>query len=167
MLSIDPCTTLADFEAVHPMLAAMGIWDAGEAARFGVPEADTLAAYYSDTPADLMAAHTAARTAFYLARWSGETSGCGGYSRWSDEVAELKKVYVRPDMRGKGIARKVMEAVLAGMRTDGYGEACLVTTRFMPQAVALYSSLGFERTPPFEPLPPAFEPFTIFMRRTL
>lgn len=167
MLTLTTCRTLADFETVEPLLAEMGAWDAREAAAYGIPEADTIAAYYSDTAAGLLERHTAPRTGFYLARWNGEAAGCMGFSRWSDEIAQVKKFYVRPALRRKAIGRALVFTAITGIRRAGYREACLVTTRFMPQAVALYARAGFEACEPFEALPEAFAPFTLFMRQRL
>jgi GNAT superfamily N-acetyltransferase len=167
MIALDRCTTLAEFEAAHVLLAEMGGWDAAEANAYGVAEADTLAAYYGEQPAELQAAFIGTGAAFYLARWGGEPAGCAGFVRWGNDIAELKKLYVRPAFRGKGLARALMEAVLSAMRAAGYGESRLVTTRFMPEAVALYREFGFHDCGPFEPLPDAFAPFTLFMERRL
>jgi GNAT superfamily N-acetyltransferase len=167
MLTITTCRTLADFEAVHPLIAEMGAWDAREAAAWGIPPAQTIADYYSDTPADMLAQHTASRSAYYLARWHGTPAGGVGFVRWNDEIAEEKKFYVQPAFRGNRIGRALIETVLSGMRQAGYREACLVTTRFMPTAVSLYERVGFVHVPPFEPIPDEYVPFTLFMRLKL
>lgn len=78
-----------------------------------------------------------------LATWSGETVACGGLIRLEDGVCEMKRLYLRPVYRGKGIGRALAASLIEGARSLGYRKMRLVTMPFMVEAIGLYRSLGF------------------------
>ncbi|MGH6828812.1 MAG: GNAT family N-acetyltransferase [Rhizomicrobium sp.] len=64
-------------------------------------------------------------------------------------AGEIKRLYVMPSARGRGVGRKLMEAVLRRARRIGYTEIKLDTLPHMKEAVALYERLGFEPVAPY------------------
>lgn len=85
-----------------------------------------------------------------LARLHGEPAGVVALKPVDDEVAEVKRLYVRPSARGHGIGRGLLECLLAHAREQGYRTVRLETMRFMAEARALYDALGFVKVSPFE-----------------
>jgi len=82
--------------------------------------------------------------------WDGaEAAGCVALHALSKEIAEVKRMYVRPASRGRGIARELGERVIAEARALGYGHLRLGTLTTMFAAQSLYESLGFEPIPPY------------------
>jgi ribosomal protein S18 acetylase RimI-like enzyme len=73
------------------------------------------------------------------------------------EVAELKRLYVRPEGRGRGVARALSETVLSFAAEAGYRRVRLDTLPTMTAALSLYESLGFRDIEPyrFNPFPEA------------
>ena len=82
----------------------------------------------------------------YLARWNGETAGCIALRPLDEHRCEMKRLYVRPAFRNRGIARKLVDTVLADARSIGYHEMLLDTLPFLTEAIAMYEGLGFVRT---------------------
>ena len=64
-------------------------------------------------------------------------------------ACEMKRLYVRPGIRSKGIGRQLAEAVLDGARLAGYDCVLLDTLDGMESARALYQELGFKEIPPY------------------
>ena len=80
------------------------------------------------------------------------------------DVAEMKRLYVRPDARGRGLARTLIQEICARARTLGYREVRLDTLPKMRAAQALYEVLGFRDIEPYYETPIAG---TRFMARKL
>jgi GNAT superfamily N-acetyltransferase len=86
----------------------------------------------------------------FLLAWEGtELAGCGALRRLDGEAAELRRVYVRPPFRGKGIARTVSMALMGEARRLGYALVRLDIPPRMSEAKRLYESLGFKPIPPY------------------
>jgi len=64
-------------------------------------------------------------------------------------AAEMKRLFVRPAFRGRGLGRQLTEAVLDAARSAGYASVLLDTLDDMEAARALYDELGFEAVPPY------------------
>jgi GNAT superfamily N-acetyltransferase len=88
---------------------------------------------------------------FLLARIEGRPVGCGGIRRHHDDVAEIKRMYVVPDARRRGVARVLLGALEAQARRLGYRAIVLETGTGQPEAVALYENHGYGRIPNYEP----------------
>ena len=85
---------------------------------------------------------------FVLAYLDGLAVAMGGYrlrpAPEGDEQAEIKRMYVDPDMRGRGYARRVLGALEAHARNAGVRRVILETGERQPEAIALYESSGYE-----------------------
>lgn len=95
--------------------------------------------------------------AFLIARDAGQALGCVGLRRRDAGGGELKRLYVVPHARGRGIGQKLAAAMIGRARTLGYARLYLDTLASMTAARALYDSLGFRPVAPyrFNPLPGA------------
>ncbi len=84
-------------------------------------------------------------------------AGCIALRRVDSWRGEAKRLYVRPEFRGRGIARGLLEWVIAEARKEGYRELVGDTMPVMQHALALYERMGFERTSPYlsDPTPGA------------
>lgn len=78
-----------------------------------------------------------------------EPAGCACMRRIGTDVAELKRMYVRPEHRHKGIGRALMTAIVDEARRGGYRLLRLDSARFMLAAHALYRSAGFREVAPY------------------
>lgn len=77
-------------------------------------------------------------------------AGMGGLRRLDAERAELKRVYLRPGLRGRGLGRQLVQRLMADARHFGYRQLCLDTAPFMQEARSLYRRLGFQEGPVHE-----------------
>lgn len=89
-----------------------------------------------------------------LVAWVDERpAGCGALRPIEGDAAEMKRMWVRPSFRGRGLGRAVAEALLAAARSEGYARIRLDTLPSMAEAQALYCSLGFVKVPPYNDNP--------------
>ncbi len=85
-----------------------------------------------------------------VARLDGADVGIGVLKPISSDVGEVKRMYVRPQARGAGIARALIETLLGEARKIGYATVRLDSAGFMTAAHALYRSVGFADCGPYE-----------------
>ena len=86
----------------------------------------------------------------FLVAYAADTPvGCGAVRLVDSSTAEIKRMYVRPGMRGHGIARRVLDALEAEARQLGVTRMLLETGTRQPEAIALYEKAGFTATGPF------------------
>jgi len=93
-----------------------------------------------------------------LAMEGDAPAGCVGLHEWNAQIAEMKRLYVRPAFRGRGLGRILTDAALADARALGYRSIRLDTIpTLMQPAIALYRELGFREIPPYRdnPIPGA------------
>lgn len=99
-----------------------------------------------------------------IAAVDGRPAGCVALRRIDLARCEAKRLYVRPEFRGHGVGRALLEWVIAEARAAGYREMLGDTMPVMRQAVAMYGRLGFERIEPYAPEP---TPGAIYLRLRL
>jgi GNAT superfamily N-acetyltransferase len=73
----------------------------------------------------------------------GEPVACGGVCRYDDAAAEIRRMYVVPAARGRGLSRQILAALEEEARALGYELVRLETGNLQPEAIALYASSGF------------------------
>ncbi|WBB74954.1 GNAT family N-acetyltransferase [Micromonospora sp. WMMD1128] len=77
----------------------------------------------------------------------GRAVGCGGLQTLDPDTGELKRMYVRPAYRGRGIARQLLLALEELAFRQGHRTVCLETGVYLPAAIALYRSAGYQPVP--------------------
>lgn len=98
------------------------------------------------------------RGAFLLAMSADVAVGCAGLKRRGAAEAEVKRVWVAPEMRGRGLARRLMAAIEARAQRLGITRLLLDTNSALAEAVALYGATGWARIDRFndDPYPDIF-----------
>ncbi len=82
---------------------------------------------------------------FLIARDDGRAVGSGAIRLIDGSTAEVKRMYVEPDQRGKGIGRAVLARLEAEARQLGAKRLVLETGVRSPEALALYRGTGFRQ----------------------
>ena len=80
-------------------------------------------------------------------------AGCVALRKISDDVCEMKRLFVREKYRGLKIGRMLSNRIIEIAKEKGYGKMKLDTLERMKAAVQLYRSIGFKETQPYRPNP--------------
>lgn len=92
--------------------------------------------------------------AFFVLRSDGVPASCGGIKLVGNDYGEVKRMYVRPQFRGSGFAKLILNQLADHARTHGVSLLRLETGIHQTEAIGLYEGLGFRRIPPFGPYKP-------------
>src|SRR5215831_4581999 len=87
--------------------------------------------------------------AFFVLRDNGTPAGCGGIQLFGSAYGELKRMYVRPQYRGLGFGKLLLDHLANYARARGVGLLRLETGIHQAAAISLYERMGFQRIPPF------------------
>jgi len=85
---------------------------------------------------------------FFVARLDGSAAGCGGVAVF-EGYAEVKRMYTRPQARGRGLARALLRKLEDEARASGKAVLHLETGPYQHEAIGLYRSAGFQSCGPF------------------
>lgn len=75
---------------------------------------------------------------------NGQAVGCGSFKRYDGRTAEIKRVFVKNEYRGKGLAKAIMGALEERARENGYSKLILETGKVLKAAIGLYAAIGYE-----------------------
>jgi putative acetyltransferase len=110
---------------------------------------------YDQPPADVgyfdPARVSVPRSVFLIARVEGQAVGCGALVPMEDEIVEIKRMFVLPEKRGVGIAKKILDRLQDFAQQFDYDRILLETANKQPESIALYGKSGFYRVPNFPP----------------
>ena len=93
-----------------------------------------------------------------LAHYEGKLAGCVALHKLEEGICEMKRLYLRPEFRGKRLGRALADRIIAEARAIGYKRMRLDTVESaMKDAVAMYRKIGFREIAPYcsNPMPTA------------
>ena len=100
------------------------------------------------------------RVEFFVIYHDGQPAGCGGVQficnpqEPVERYGELKRMYVRNEYRGLGLAKQLLAHLEKVAKERNAGLMRLETGIYQPEAIALYEKCGYYRIPPFGSYPP-------------
>ena len=85
-----------------------------------------------------------------LVQYNNQLAGCVALHKLADGICEMKRLYLRPQFRGKGLGRALADHIIAEARQIGYLRMRLDTVEpVMKDAVAMYRRIGFREIAPY------------------
>jgi ribosomal protein S18 acetylase RimI-like enzyme len=102
---------------------------------------------------------------FFVLRSDGVAAACGGVKLFGTEYGEVKRMYVRPQFRGRGFARQILDHLSAHAQAHGITILRLETGIHQHEAIKLYESVGFRRISAFGEYKP--DPLSLFFEKSI
>jgi putative acetyltransferase len=100
--------------------------------------------------AELPGDYTPPEGRLLLAEYDGQIAGCIALHKIEPAICEMKRLYLRPQFRGKGLGRALADRIIAEARQIGYERMRLDTVEpVMKDAVAMYRRIGFREIGPY------------------
>jgi putative acetyltransferase len=103
----------------------------------------------------------------FLACYDEKAVGCVALRRIDRQACEMKRMFLYPQFHGKGIGRRLGEAIIRDARAAGYTMMRLDTSWRQQEAQALYSKLGFQRIDPYYDCSPVLRDWLVFFELRL
>ena len=142
MLTISPVKTNEDIELVRELFEEYLAWRKRENS-ISSQESQAFQRQLTELPAEFVPPNGC----LLLAGYAEQPIGCVGLRKLSDDVCEMKRLYVRPQFRGRGVGKDLAKAVIEQAKKIGY--TCMRIDTFDNVAKALYASLGFREIEPY------------------
>ena len=79
----------------------------------------------------------------YIAFYENQVAGCIALRKLNETECEMKRLYVKPEFRNKGIAKMLVEKVVSDSKGIGYSSMLLDTLPFLQTAIKMYRKMGF------------------------
>lgn len=102
---------------------------------------------------------------FFVLRVEGTPVGCGGVKLFGTEYGEIKRMYVRPQFRGQGFAKLILDHLADYAQAQGVTLLRLETGIYQHEAMRLYERMGFYQIPPFGDY--RNDPLSVFYEKSL
>jgi ribosomal protein S18 acetylase RimI-like enzyme len=104
---------------------------------------------------DLPGSYAPPHGALLISLQGDKIVGCVALRKLAGDVCEMKRLFVRPEARGRDLGRKLAQEIIVTAKELGYSLMRLDTLDRLREAMDLYESLGFKRTDPYyrNPLP--------------
>ena len=167
MVMLRQADPLGDVGAIRELWTEYLHWgnaQVGEHYGLSLPIADMLEGNLAD-----LSRFVPPRGGLLLAIRDDRVHGVGAFQPLSSEVAEVKRMYVRPAARGTGLGRALLHGLIDATSAAGYRSVRLDTAGFMQAAQALYRSAGFQAIAPYpeSEVPPELHRDWLFLERRL
>jgi GNAT superfamily N-acetyltransferase len=145
---------------------------AGIEALFSVPADKVVgmpASEYVPRVIDKVCGDPPPRGVFYLVTVDNKLAGMGGLRFLRPGVAEIKRLYIRPEFRGMQLGQRTLDQLLTDAKSFGYQSVCLDTALFMKSAHRLYETNGFSDCSAYEgvEVPSEFHDHWRFIERAI
>lgn len=163
-----PPSSDEEWRQAESLITQLEDWDAAQSHALGFTREEIVEAFYSAGTRNVRVDSAPPEGRLLIAFDDvGEPIGVAAFHRLDARRCELYNVFVRPEARGRGVARRLLEQLIRDAVDAGYGSMRLETATFMREAHRVYHALGFVDVAPYRQLEPRYAAVTRWMERDL
>jgi putative acetyltransferase len=167
MLKIVSAETETQYQQVRKLLSEFIAMDTAQMNELGLNAKASLDFYFASGEEELPGIYAPPNGRLFLASYSGKEAGCGAFRRITADTCEMKRMYVRPEFRGKHLGSRLAKTLISTAREAGYNLMRLETTTYSDKAIALYTAVGFRTCQPYYTIPEGFRKVIVCMELDL
>ena len=167
MINIVAAETQMHYQDITQLLAEFIATDATQLSQLGLDPQAALDFYFASGQEEFPGVYAPPGGRMFLATYSTKAAGCGAFRKLSSDSCEMKRMYVRPEFRGKQVGWQLATILILEAREAGYSIMRLESTTYSDKANALYSALGFRTCQPYYATPEAFRDVIVCMELDL
>ncbi len=168
MLVISNATTQEQLNSVRRLMRAFVDWHRQRHEQdIALIDQYFDAGAFEEEVANLPGKYAPLKGRLLLATYAGQPAGCVALRAIDDETCEMKRMFVYPQLRGKGVGRGLAEAIVREAKTIGYSSMLLDTSFRQIEAQNLYQSLGFKQIDPYYEMASELKNWLVFMELKL
>ena len=106
---------------------------------------------------------------YYILQIDKKIAGMGALRKMKMDIGEVKRMYIRPEYRGKGFGKALLQQILRKAKEFGMSTVRLETGKFMTTAQYIYKEVGFREIDEYPEIetPPPFRPYYLFMEKKI
>ena len=139
-ISIKQALRISEIEAVRQLLTDYG----------NSRDWDSALGDYDTELAKLPYRYAAPDGRLFLAFYDDQVAGCVAFQKLSEDICEMKRLYVDPDFRGKKVGSALIDAICKSATEAGYQFMRLDTFASFTAAIEAYKKVGFYEIPPYQ-----------------
>ncbi len=164
VIAVDRATTPDDLDAVRDLVRAFVRWAMADIAKDNNP---AVFEGLERELAELPGRYGPPAGGLLLARLGGQPAGCVAFFGRGGGDMEIKRMFVAPLARGRGIGGRMLDRLLSEARAAGHRRGLLWTHKSMLAAQTIYRAAGFREVPPSDDFPGAAPGIDICMEMAL
>jgi N-acetylglutamate synthase-like GNAT family acetyltransferase len=104
---------------------------------------------YCESKCDEFSSISSADGVLFILEYKDKVIGMGALHRYDSESGEIKRMYIKPEFRGRGFGKQLLKNLVEAGREAGYSALRLDTGGFMDTAQHVYASVGFKKIPEY------------------
>ena len=168
MITLSSPETVAELDDVRALMRAFVAWHRERHAEdLALIDEYFDQKEFEDELASLPGKYAPPDGQLFLAKYAGRPAGCVALRRIDRQTCEMKRMFLHPQYHGKGIGRRLGEAIIQDAKDAGYSLMRLDTSWRQQEAQALYTKLGFQRIDPYYDCPPTMKEWLVFFELRL
>ena len=147
----------------------LDIFNVGSNNQLNKIEQQAIIRDYSKGSVEKLTSYMPPEGIYYILQTDKKVAGMGALRKLNMSIGEIKRMYIRPEYRGKGFGKVLLQQILKKAKEFGLSTVRLETGKFMTTAQYIYAKAGFREIDEYPEIenPPQFRPYYLYMEKKI